>query len=106
MRFTELDVKGRVLIEIEARRGAREFGAAGLNPPIVQSNLGVTDRRDPNRGLHDRVALAVEAKVCRWTLGDGARRACAIAMTDDPAGKRSAGGLMSTASFGSDEQAP
>lgn len=214
MRFTELDVKGAVLIELEPRRDARgffarafcarEFGAAGLNPSIVQSNLAVTDRRGTIRGLHYRVAAALEAKVCRCTRGavydvlgdlrpesptylrhvgveltadnrsapcipelcasgyqaltgdaevvcdgsgfygpehergvqyddptvgirwpvppcdiwakdsawpllprtDGARRACAVAMTADPAAKRCGGGRVSTASFGSNERGP
>jgi|SRR5713101_1116342 len=79
MRFTETNVKGAYLIDLERHddnRGffarswcAKEFGALGLNFGAVQINVGYTARKASLRGLHYQLAPHEEAKTVRCTQG-------------------------------------
>ena len=83
MRFTELDVKGAVLIEIETRRDACGFFAPERERAVRYD--------DPTVGI-------------RWP--GPPCDICAVATTADPAAKRCGGGRVSAASFGSAGQDP
>jgi dTDP-4-dehydrorhamnose 3,5-epimerase len=79
MRFTETKVKGAYIIELEPREDNRgffarswcqnEFQAYGLNPTVVQINVGYTVKKAGLRGLHYQVAPHEEAKTVRCTRG-------------------------------------
>src|SRR6266852_9199150 len=79
MRFTETKVKGAFLIELERsedHRGffarswcTKEFEAQGLNPRIVQINVGFTVQKTGLRVLHYQLAPNEEAKTVRCTQG-------------------------------------
>lgn len=79
MTFTETALKGAFLVglkKIEDDRGffARgwcrdEFAAHGLNPDMVQLNVGFSHRRGTIRGLHYQAAPHQEAKFVRCTRG-------------------------------------
>jgi dTDP-4-dehydrorhamnose 3,5-epimerase len=79
MRFTETKVRGAFLIELDRRedhRGffarswcAKEFAARGLNPRIVQINVGFTVQKAALRGLHYQLSPNEEAKTVRCTQG-------------------------------------
>src|SRR5262245_27150894 len=79
MIFTETSLKGAYVIEIERvidDRGffarswcKREFERHGLNPDIVQSNVGFNKRKGTLRGLHYQAAPDQEVKVIRCTMG-------------------------------------
>ncbi len=79
MIFTETELPGAYLIELERRedqRGyfariwcEREFAAHGLATHYVQSNLGHSPRRGTLRGLHLQVEPYAEVKVVRCTRG-------------------------------------
>jgi dTDP-4-dehydrorhamnose 3,5-epimerase len=79
MRFTELEIAGVYLIELEPHvdeRGffartfcVREFEEYGLNTTIAQCSTSFNARRGTLRGLHYQVAPHEEAKVVRCTSG-------------------------------------
>jgi dTDP-4-dehydrorhamnose 3,5-epimerase len=79
MKFSETKVKGAYLVELDRRedhRGffarswcAREFEAQGLNPRVVQINVGFTAKRAGLRGLHYQLPPHAEAKTVRCTHG-------------------------------------
>src|SRR5262245_47774432 len=79
MQFVETSIKGVYLVHmkrIEDNRGffARawctdEFTAHGLNPGMVQLNVGFSTRKGTLRGLHYQEAPHAEAKFVRCTRG-------------------------------------
>jgi dTDP-4-dehydrorhamnose 3,5-epimerase len=79
MRFTELELPGAYLIEldrIEDERGffARtfcrdEFAEHGLETEVVQANTAFNRRRGTLRGLHFQAAPHAESKLVRCTRG-------------------------------------
>lgn len=79
MRFTELEIPGSYLVEIEPHhdeRGffartwcAREFAAQGLEDRLVQCSLSFTRRRGTIRGLHYQAAPHAEAKLIHGLRG-------------------------------------
>ena len=79
MEFTETTLKGAYVVrlrKIEDDRGyfARawccdEFLQQGLNPAIVQLNVGFSHRRGTVRGMHYQLAPHAEAKFIRCTRG-------------------------------------
>jgi dTDP-4-dehydrorhamnose 3,5-epimerase len=79
MRFTELDIGGVYLIDLEPhmdQRGffartfcVREFAQQGLITAIAQCNTSFNARRGTLRGLHYQSAPHEEAKVVRCTSG-------------------------------------
>lgn len=72
-------MKGAFLIELERRKDHRgffarswctkEYEAHGLNPGIVQINVGFTLQKAGLRGLHYQLAPDAEAKTVRCTQG-------------------------------------
>ena len=79
MEFTETPLKGACVVrlrKIEDDRGyfARawcrdEFLQQGLNPAMVQLNVGFSHRRGTVRGMHYQLAPHAEAKFIRCTRG-------------------------------------
>lgn len=79
MLFTETDLKGAFLVDlerIEDSRGffarswcAREFEERGLNARLVQCNLSRNLTRGTLRGMHYQIAPHEEAKLVRCTMG-------------------------------------
>lgn len=79
MRFTELDLAGAYLIDLEPHldeRGffartfdAREFEERGLFATIAQCSTSFNASRGTLRGLHYQLAPQEEAKVVRCTAG-------------------------------------
>ena len=79
MIFTETDIEGAFIVDIEPRHDDRgffarrfdkeEFAARGITMVIMQSNVSVTRRRGTVRGLHYQVAPALESKLVRCTRG-------------------------------------
>ena len=79
MRFTQLEIGGAWLIDIEPHedeRGffartfcAREFAEHGLVTTIAQCSTSFNAKRGTLRGLHYQVAPHEEAKVVRCTAG-------------------------------------
>jgi dTDP-4-dehydrorhamnose 3,5-epimerase len=79
MEFTETPLKGACVVrlrKIEDDRGyfARawcrdEFVQQGLNPAMVQLNVGFSHRRGTVRGMHYQLAPHAEAKFVRCTRG-------------------------------------
>ncbi len=79
MIFTETRLKGAYLVEIEPRVDSRgffgrgwckkEFDAQGLNPDLVQANIGFSVRRGTLRGMHYQLPPCQEAKLVRCTMG-------------------------------------
>ncbi|HXG67315.1 MAG TPA: dTDP-4-dehydrorhamnose 3,5-epimerase [Blastocatellia bacterium] len=79
MLFTETDLKGAYVIELEQRRDHRgffarafcatEFAARGLKPVSAQCNLSFNYRKGALRGMHYQVAPATEAKLVRCIRG-------------------------------------
>ena len=79
MEFTETTLKGAYVVrlrKIEDDRGhfARawcrdEFLQQGLNPAMVQLNVGFSHRRGTMRGMHYQLAPHAEAKFIRCTRG-------------------------------------
>jgi dTDP-4-dehydrorhamnose 3,5-epimerase len=79
VRFTQLEIAGAWLIEIEPHvdeRGffartfcAREFAEHGLVATIAQCSTSFNAKRGTLRGLHYQVAPHEEAKVVRCTSG-------------------------------------
>jgi dTDP-4-dehydrorhamnose 3,5-epimerase len=79
MIFTETELKGAYLVEIEKNeddRGffarsycAREFEAHGLNPKVVQCNISFNRNKGTLRGMHYQVSPFREAKLVRCVRG-------------------------------------
>lgn len=79
MVFAETKIPGAYLIEMESRvdhRGffartwcQKEFGTRGLNPRLVQINLGFSKLKGTLRGMHYQLAPDEEVKVVRCTMG-------------------------------------
>ncbi len=79
MIFTETKLKGVYVVEIkriEDHRGffgrafcQNEFKAQGLNPMMVQMNVGFSHKKGTWRGLHFQRAPWAEAKFIRCTQG-------------------------------------
>ena len=79
MRFTETELRGAFLVNLEARsddRGffartfcAQEFEAHGLKPAVAQCNVSYNHKKGTLRGMHYQVAPATEAKLVRCTRG-------------------------------------
>src|SRR5919106_1386114 len=79
MKFTETELQGAFVIDLEQRRDDRgyfartfcatEFAAHGLKPVFVQGNLSFNYRKGTLRGMHYQVAPATEAKLVRCAKG-------------------------------------
>lgn len=79
MIFSEVRIQGVYTIDLERRhdhRGffarswcAEEFAAHGLNPRLVQINMGFNHKKGTLRGMHFQLAPAQETKVVRCTRG-------------------------------------
>jgi dTDP-4-dehydrorhamnose 3,5-epimerase len=79
MLFTQTQLKGAYLIEIERNeddRGFfarsycfREFEDHGLNPRVVQCNISYNVKRGTLRGMHYQAPPCEEAKLVRCTRG-------------------------------------
>ena len=79
MKFTETDIPGAYLIELERLeddRGyfarsycQREFKRYGLNPRLVQCNVSFNRQKGTLRGLHSQACPHEEAKLVRCTRG-------------------------------------
>jgi dTDP-4-dehydrorhamnose 3,5-epimerase len=79
MKFTNTELAGAMIIELEAHqdeRGffartfcAREFAAQGLNPNFVQANLSLTRKAGTLRGMHYQIPPAAETKLVRCLRG-------------------------------------
>lgn len=80
MLFKETSLLGAFVLEvkrIEDDRGffgrsfcAREMEAHGLNPRVINSNIGFSKRKGTLRGMHFQVAPSAEAKLVRCTMGE------------------------------------
>lgn len=79
MIFTETDLKGAFIIDLEKfedQRGffsrawdTKKFHEFGLNPRIVQCNISFTKKKGTIRGLHYQVYPYEETKLVRCTQG-------------------------------------
>jgi len=79
MRFTELEIPGAFLVELEPHvdgRGffartfcAREFADHGLISTVAQVNASFNHRRGTLRGMHFQAEPALEAKLVRCLSG-------------------------------------
>jgi dTDP-4-dehydrorhamnose 3,5-epimerase len=79
MKFTELELSGAFLVDlepIEDERGffarsfcRQEFAARGLNPAVAQCNISFNRQRGTLRGLHYQAPPKGEAKLVRCTRG-------------------------------------
>jgi dTDP-4-dehydrorhamnose 3,5-epimerase len=79
MIFTETALQGAYLVglkKIEDERGffargwcQKEFEATGLNPNMVQINIGMSFKKGTLRGMHYQEAPYAEAKLVRCTRG-------------------------------------
>lgn len=79
MKFTELELPGAHLVELEPhrdRRGffarawcRREFEEAGLETEVVQCNLSYNAERGTLRGMHYQVSPRGEVKIVRCFRG-------------------------------------
>jgi dTDP-4-dehydrorhamnose 3,5-epimerase len=79
MRFTETDLPGAFIVDLELREDERgffartlcqeEFLAHGLEPRVAQSNLAFSHRAGTIRGMHYQVPPAAEAKLVRCIRG-------------------------------------
>src|SRR5690348_3113500 len=77
MIFTETELKGAYLIDIEPRPDSRgffargfcqnEFELHGLKPVIAQANLAFNHKKGTVRGMHFQFPPAAETKVVRCT---------------------------------------
>jgi dTDP-4-dehydrorhamnose 3,5-epimerase len=77
--FTETELPGAFLVDLERREDERgffarawcadEFGEHGLNARLVQANLSFNDLKGTLRGMHFQREPAAEAKVIRCTRG-------------------------------------
>lgn len=79
MIFTETNLKGAFIIDLERREDARgffarafcqqEFAAHGLKPGIAQANIAFNRKKGTLRGMHFQYPPAAETKVVRCTRG-------------------------------------
>jgi dTDP-4-dehydrorhamnose 3,5-epimerase len=79
MIFTETELKGAFLIDLDRKKDPRGFFARswcveeaksyGLNPRVVQCNVSFNTCRGTLRGLHWQAAPRAEAKLVRVTCG-------------------------------------
>lgn len=79
MVFTETAIKGVYLIGLERKEDHRgffarswchqEFEAHGLNPSLVQVNVGFSLKKGTLRGMHFQQQPHQEAKLVRCTMG-------------------------------------
>src|SRR5687768_978759 len=79
MIFTETNLRGAFIIDIERRADARgffartwckeEFEARGLSTNLVQANMAFSARAGTLRGLHYQVKPHEEVKLVRCTSG-------------------------------------
>lgn len=79
MIFTETELPGAFVVDLEPREDSRgffarawcadEFAQHGLNSRLVQSNLSFNDRAGTLRGMHFQRVPHAEAKLIRCTRG-------------------------------------
>ena len=79
MIFTETDLQGAFIIDLERREDARgffarafcqhEFAAHGLKPVIAQANIAFNRRKGTLRGMHFQFPPHPETKLVRATRG-------------------------------------
>lgn len=79
MLFTEIELAGAFVVELERREDDRgffarawcedEFAAQGLDTRVSQCNLSFNERQGTLRGMHYQVAPHAEVKVVRCTQG-------------------------------------
>ncbi|MCP2730227.1 dTDP-4-dehydrorhamnose 3,5-epimerase [Limnofasciculus baicalensis] len=79
MQFTETQLKGAFLVEIEKisdQRGffartfcAKEFEDRGLKSVVAQTSISFNSKKGTVRGLHYQIAPATETKLIRCTKG-------------------------------------
>src|SRR6266446_5223085 len=79
MIFTETNLKGAYLLDLERREDSRgffarafcqkEFQAHGLKPVIAQANVAFNVKKGTVRGLHFQFPPAAETKLVRCTRG-------------------------------------
>ena len=79
MLFTETELPGAFVIELDRRKDERgffarawceeEFRAHGLDPRVSQCNVSFNERTGTLRGLHYQVEPHAEVKVVRCTRG-------------------------------------
>lgn len=79
MIFTETELKGAFIIDLEKRSDSRgffartfcanEFEAHGLKPTVAQCNLSFNHKKGTLRGMHYQIAPATETKLVRCTQG-------------------------------------
>jgi dTDP-4-dehydrorhamnose 3,5-epimerase len=79
MIFTETDLKGAFVIDLELKhdhRGffarsfcAQDFEAHGLKPTVAQCNLSFNHKKGTLRGMHYQISPAAETKLVRCTKG-------------------------------------
>jgi len=79
MIFTETELSGAYIIDLEQRRDQRgffarmfcvqEFEAHGLNSSVAQCSLSFNHKQGTLRGMHYQVAPAAESKVVRCIRG-------------------------------------
>jgi dTDP-4-dehydrorhamnose 3,5-epimerase len=77
--FTEIKIAGAYVVELDRKeddrgffaRGwcRREFAERGLNPRVLQMNVGYSHRKGTLRGLHFQLAPHTEVKMVRCTRG-------------------------------------
>jgi dTDP-4-dehydrorhamnose 3,5-epimerase len=77
--FTETELKGAFVIDLERRSDSRgffarafcqeEFEAHGLKPTIAQANVAYNRRKGTLRGMHFQFPPAAETKLVRCTRG-------------------------------------
>lgn len=91
MRFTETEVSGALIVDLEPHTDDRgffartfdvaEFAEAGLPTEVVQCNLSVNHRAGTVRGMHRQVAPHAEGKLVRCVRG--AILDCALDLRED-----------------------
>ena len=79
MRFVETGLAGAYVLEVERREDSRgffgrafcvnEMTAHGLNPKVVQANVGFSRAKGTLRGMHLQLAPHAEVKLVRCTMG-------------------------------------
>ena len=79
MIFTELDLRGAFIVDMEPRKDDRgsfarsfcrgEFSRHGLKTEVAQCNVSVNRRKGTLRGMHFQVPPKAEAKLIRCTRG-------------------------------------
>ena len=79
MIFTETDLKGAFVVDIEKHQDERgffarswcrrEFEAHGLNPKLAQCNISFNPHKGTLRGMHYQAKPFEEAKLVRCTRG-------------------------------------